>query len=118
MQNQGNKVLGIVGIVLGAFAIVFAFWYMVNIAALIAGIVGIVLAVLSKKSFAAAGQSSPIPTVALVLSIIGTVFAVIGFFTCTVCVCAAAGALEEASKDPNFASQLSSALVSSLESLG
>ena len=72
-MQQGNKTMGIISIVLGAVAIVCAYFYMVNIAAVIAGIVGIILAVMSKKSFVAAGETSPIPTVGLVLSIIGLV---------------------------------------------
>ena len=64
-MQQGNKTMGIISIVLGAFAIVCAYIYMANIAAVIAAIVGIILAVMSKKSFAAAGETSPIPTVGL-----------------------------------------------------
>lgn len=111
MEKQGNKVLGIIGIVCGAFAIIFAYWYMVNIAAVIAGVAGIVLAVMAKKSFKEAGQTSPIPTVALVLSIVGTVLAVIGFFACTVCVCAFGTAVES---DPNAASAISDAIASAI----
>lgn len=109
-MQQGNKTMGIISIVLGAFAIVCAYIYMANIAAVIAAIVGIILAVMSKKSFTAAGQTSPIPTVGLVLSIIGLVMAVIGVFACTICVCTTKGALDAAASDPNFASNLSSAL--------
>ena len=104
MQQQGNKTMGIISIVLGAVAIVCAYFYMVNIAAVIAGIVGIILAVMSKKSFAAAGQTSPIPTVGLVLSIVGLVMSVIGLFTCTICICAAKGMAES----PEFQSAFSS----------
>ncbi len=111
MEKQGNKTLGIIGIVCGAFAIV-CFWVpWWNIAAIIAGVVGIVLAVLSKKSYKEAGLSSPIPTIALVLSIVGTVFSVIGLFACTVCVCAIGDA---AAKNPNWASDLESAISSAV----
>ena len=99
-MQQGNKTMGIISIVLGAFAIVCAYIYMANIAAVIAAIVGIILAVMSKKSFVAAGETSPI----------GLVMAVIGVFTCTICVCTTKGALDAAASDPNFASNLSSAL--------
>ncbi len=111
MEKQGNKVLGIVAIVLGAIAIVTFYIPVFNVFSLICGIVGLVLAILSKKSFKEAGQTSPVPTVGLVLSIIGLALAAIGFFTCTVC---GAWALSEASKDPKLASQLSSALNSAV----
>lgn len=117
MEKQGNKVLGIIGIVCGAFAIVFAYWYMANIAAVIAGVAGIVLAVLAKKSFKEAGQTSPIPTIALVLSIVGTVLAVIGLFTCTICVCAANQALNDPSVASALEDNLNNALNDALSSL-
>ena len=114
-MSGNQKTLGIVSIVLGACAIVFAWFTWINIAALIAAIVGIVLAVMSKKGFATVGEQSSIPTAGLVLSIIGLVFAIIGFFTCTVCVCIASHAIEKAANDPNFASELSSAIASALQ---
>ena len=85
MQQQGNKTMGIISIILGAFAIITFYIPFFNVASLIAAIVGLILAVKSKKSFAEAGTPSPVPTVGLVLSIIGLVLAAIGFFTCTVC---------------------------------
>ncbi len=111
-MSGNQKILGIVSIVLGAFAIVFAWVTWVNIAALIAAIAGLVLAIMSRKGFAAAGEQSPVPTIGLVLSIIGLVFSIIGFFTCTVCVCAAKQALD----DPALSNQLSSALNSAFSS--
>ena len=115
-MSGNQKVLGIVSIVLGAFAIIFSFWYMVNIAAVVAAIAGLVLAIISRKGFAAANQQSPVPTIGLVLSIIGIVFSIIGLFTCTVCICTAKGVAETAANDPNFASNLSSALDSAFSS--
>ena len=53
MEKQGNKAAGIVGIILGALSIVFCwvpFFF-------IAGIVGLILAIVSKKSFKEAGQT-------------------------------------------------------------
>ena len=67
-MSGNQKILGIVSIVLGAFAIVFAWVTWVNIAALIAAIAGLVLAIMSRKGFAAAGEQSPVPTIGLVLS--------------------------------------------------
>ena len=107
MEKQGNKALGIVAIVLGSVAIVTFYIPIFNIFSLICGIVGLILAILAKKSFAEAGQTSPVPTVGLVLSIIGLVLAAIGFFTCTVC---GACVASEAAKNPKLASELSSAL--------
>ena len=83
MEKQGNKAVGIVGIVLGAASILgcaIPFFFIV-------GIVGLILAIVSKKSFNEAGQTSPVPTVALVLSIIGIVSGVIvgTIVLCTVC---------------------------------
>ena len=112
-MKQGNKVLGIVAIVLGAIAICTFYVPFFNIVSLIAAIVGLVLAILSKKSFKEAGTTSPVPTIGFVISIVGLVLAAIGFFTCTVC---GACALNEASKDPNFASNLSDALDSAISS--
>ena len=75
MEKQGNKALGIVAIVLGAIAIVTFYIPVFNVFSLICGIVGLVLAILSKKSFKEAGQTSPVPTVGLVLSIVGLALA-------------------------------------------
>ena len=113
MEKQGNKALGIVAIVLGAIAIVTFYIPVFNVFSLICGIVGLILAILSKESFAEAGQTSPVPTVGLVLSIVGLALAAIGFFTCTVC---SACMVNEAAKDPKLANQLSSALNSALSS--
>ena len=95
MQNPG-KGMSIAGLVLGIVSIVLAWFYMVNIAALVAGVVGIILAVKGKKAAATAGAPTGLGTAGLVLSIIGTVIAGIGFFTCTVCVCAAADVIDDA----------------------
>ena len=84
MEKQGNKAAGIVGIVLGALSIVFCwvpFFF-------IAGIIGLILAIVSKKSFKEAGLTSPIPTIALVISIVGLVLGVI-VGTIVFCVCVA-----------------------------
>lgn len=91
MENNG-KGLSIASLVLGIIAIVLAWFYMVNIVALICGIVGIILAAIGKKKAAAAGTTSGLGTAGLVLSIIATVLAGIGFFSCTLCVLCAASA--------------------------
>lgn len=98
MQNNG-KGLSIAGLVLGIVSAVFAWFYIVNTVALICGIVGIICAAKGRKAAIAAEAPKGLGTAGLVLSIIGTCLAGIGFFTCTVCVsCAAAsaaGAAEE-----------------------
>ena len=83
-------------LVLGIVSLVLAWFYMINIVALACAIVGLVLATKGRKAAAAAGDPSGLGTAGLVLSIIGLIFAAIGFLTCTVCVictvaCAQAG---------------------------
>ncbi len=92
MQNSG-KGLSIAGLVLGIVATILAWFYLVNIAALVAGVVGIICAAKGKKAAVAAGAPTGLGTAGLVLSIIGTCLAGIGFLSCTVCVaCAASSA--------------------------
>ncbi len=95
MQNNG-KGLSIAALVLGIIATVLAWFYLVNIAALACGIVGIILAVMGKKKAVAAGAPTGIGTAGLVLSIIGTCLAAIGFVSCTLCVACVAGAADAA----------------------
>ena len=97
--NDPGKGMSIAGLVLGIAAIVLAWFYMVNIAALIAGIIGIILAVKGKNASAAAGCPTGLGTAGLVLSIIGTVIAGIGFLSCTVCVLCAGNAINNAVND-------------------
>lgn len=92
MQNNG-KGASVAALVLGIVATVLAWFYMINIAALICGVVGIILAVKGKKAAVAAGAPTGIATAGLVLSIIGTCLAGIGFFSCTLCVLCAAGSV-------------------------
>lgn len=95
MQNTG-KGLSITGLVLGIASAVLAWFYMINIAALVCGIVGIICAAKGKKAAKAAEVSTGLATAGLVLSIIGTCLAGIGFLSCTLCVLCAAGASESA----------------------
>lgn len=90
MQQNNGKGMSIAALVLGIVAVVLAWFYMVNIVAIILGVVGIVLAILGSKKSKAAGLPTGLATAGLVLSIIGTALAVIGFLSCTVCVCIAA----------------------------
>lgn len=90
MQNTG-KGLSVAGLVLGIVSAVLAWFYMINIAALVCGIVGIICAVKGKKAAKVAEAPTGLATAGLVLSIIGTCLAGIGFFSCTLCVLCVAG---------------------------
>lgn len=92
MQNTG-KALSIAGLVLGIVSAVLAWFYMINIAALVCGIIGIVCAAKGKKNAVAAGAPTGIGTAGLVLSTIGTCLAAVGFFSCTLCVMCTAGTI-------------------------
>ena len=85
MENNG-KALSVTALVLGIIATVLAWFYMVNIVAIACGIVGIVCAVNGKKKATAVGAPTGVGTAGLVLSIIGTCLAAVGFFSCTLCV--------------------------------
>jgi len=89
-MNNG-KGLSVTGLVLGIVAVVLAWFYMVNIVALVCGIVGIICAAKGKGMAKAAGAPTGLGTAGLVLAIIGTVLAGIGVFSCTLCVLCAAG---------------------------
>ena len=91
-MNTG-KGYSVAALVLGIVATVLAWFYMINIAALVCGVVGLILASKGKKLAVAAAEPTGIATAGLVLSIIGTVLAGIGFFSCTLCVlCAVSSA--------------------------
>lgn len=90
MQQNNGKGMSIAALVLGIVAVILAWFYMVNIVAIILGVVGIVLAIMGSKKAKAAGEPTGMATAGLVLSIIGTALSVIGFLSCTVCVCIAA----------------------------
>lgn len=91
MENNG-KSLSIAALVLGIIACVLAWFYMINIAALICGVIGIVCAVKGKKLAVAAAAPTGIATAGLVLSIIGLCLGAIGFLSCTLCVMCAGSA--------------------------
>ena len=91
-MNTG-KGYSVAALVLGIVATVLAWFYMINIVALVCGVVGLILASKGKKLAVAAAAPTGIATAGLVLSIIGTVLAGIGFFSCTLCVlCAVSSA--------------------------
>lgn len=101
-----GKGLSIAGLVCGIVAVILSWVPTVNTVALIAGIVGLICAIQGRKKAAAANAPSGVGTAGLVLSIIGTVFAGIGFLTCTVCV------LCVASNSQEFVNELSRAMMS------
>ncbi len=92
-QNGSSNGFSIAGLVLGIVACVFFWFSFINTIALILGIVGIILAIMGSKKAKATGGPTGIATAGLVLSIIGTVLAGIGFLTCTVCICITADGL-------------------------
>ncbi len=82
----------IAALVLGVMSLIFAWFYLVNIVAIIFGIVGIVLAAIGRKKSIEAGMPSGLGTAGLVTSIIGLAVGAIGFISCTLCVYYAAAA--------------------------
>lgn len=92
MQNTG-KGLSIAALVLGIVASVLAWFAWIDIVALICGVVGIVCAAMGRKKALAAGTPRGIGTAGLVLSIVGTCIAGIGFVSCTLCVACAGSAI-------------------------
>ncbi len=85
-QNCPNgKGLSIAALVLGIIACVLAWFSVINTAGLICGIIGIVCAVKGRAQASAAGVGTGLGTAGMVLSIIGTAVAGIGFLSCTIC---------------------------------
>ncbi len=91
MQYRG-KGYSVAGLVLGIISCILAWFYGINILALILSIIGIILAVKGKKAAMMVGAPTGLGTAGLVLSIIGLCLAAIGFVACTLCVtCVGAG---------------------------
>ncbi len=85
MQNPAHGKC-VAGLVLGIIAII-GFWIpYLNTITLICGIAGIVLSSQGRKTAVSVGAPTDIGTAGLILSIIGTIIAGIGFLTCTLCV--------------------------------
>ena len=91
MENKINdgKGLSVASLVLGIISAILAWFYLINVVAIICGIIGIILAAKGKKHATAANATTGLATAGLVLSIIGTCLAGIGFVSCTLCVAAA-----------------------------
>lgn len=87
MNNTASgKGFSIAALILGIVSCVLAWFYMVNIGAIVTGVVGIILAVLGKKRAKALNAPTGLGTAGLVLSIIGLALACIGFVSCTILV--------------------------------
>jgi len=90
--------MAIAALVLGIVAVVFAFTPLVFLSPFIA-IVGIVLAVLARKS-----EKSGASTAGLILSIIGLVLGGIMWIACSLCAAGMKEGIKELQKDPGFKS--------------
>ncbi len=88
--SNNGKGLSVAGLVCGIISAVLAWFYLINTIALALGIVGIVCAVKGRTKGRAAGVPLGIGTAGLVISIVGTCLAGIGFLSCTLCVICAA----------------------------
>lgn len=77
-----GKGQAIASLVLGIVAVVFWFFGVGSLLSLILGIVGLVLASMSKK----AGFEGGVRTAGFVLSLIGTIGGAIVFVTCVACI--------------------------------
>ena len=93
--NTG-KGFSVAALVLGIISCILAWIYIVNIAAIVLSVLGLIFAVMGRKKAIAAGASTGLGTAGLVLSIIGLSIAAIGFISCTLCVACAAKAGSDA----------------------
>ncbi len=93
-NGSNGKGLSVAGLVCGIISAVLAWFYLINTVALICGIVGLVCASKGRKQAKAAGAPSGLGTAGLVISIVGTCLAGIGFLSCTLCVICAAGTVD------------------------
>ena len=111
MENN-VKGYSVAGLVLGIVSAVIAWWGIyLSIVALVCGIVGIILAIKGKKMAKEAGAPTGLATAGLVLSIIGTVLAGIGFVACGLCALCFKSAVD-AAVDEGALNELTDALES------
>lgn len=80
-----GKGFSVAALVLGIVSCVLAWIYIVNIIALSASIVGVVLAAVGRKNAREAGAPTGMDTAGLVLSIVGLSLSALGFISCTLC---------------------------------
>ena len=100
-----KKTLATIGFVLGIVTIIACWIPYASFAAIATGIAGIILCAIGKKGLAAAGEKAALPTIGLVLSIVGLVFGVIMSIVYCSCICAAA-ALNQAAENGSLSSLL------------
>ena len=114
MTMSGNqKIFGIISVVCGGVAVFMACFtstIFMGVFGMAAGIAGIVLSSIAKKGFAAAGETSPLPKIGLILSIVGLVLCTIFTISCAICYCTASSVVDKIENDPSFASQFGSAV--------
>jgi hypothetical protein len=98
--------MGIAALVLGIVSIVFCFTGGLVFVAPIAGIVGIILAVIARKNAKAAKEPTGAATAGLVMSIIGVVLGAIITIACLVCAKGISDAAMKGLNDPKLQKQL------------
>lgn len=86
MDNK--KTLATIGFVLGIVTIIACWIPYASFAAIATGIAGIILCAIGKKGLQANGEKSVLPTIGLVLSIVGLVFGIIMSIVYCSCMCA------------------------------
>ena len=99
-KNPGTG-FSVTALVLGILSLILAWFYLVNISAIVFGIVGIVMAAIGRKKSIAAGAPTGLGTAGLVTSIIGLAVGAIGFISCTICVACAAKEVNDAANAIN-----------------
>ena len=99
MENR--KTIAIVGLILGIVTFICSYIPYASFAAIITGIVGIILCAKARKALRANNEKVVLPTIGLVLSIVGLVCAVIMsiVYTCTIILAAGVEAAYEADPD-------------------
>ena len=98
LPKSTGKGFSIAALVLGIVSCILAWFYLINLTALAASIVGVILAVKGRKLAHEAGAPKGIGTAGLVLSIIGLSLSAIGFISCTICVACVADAAATSAK--------------------
>jgi hypothetical protein len=84
--------MGVAGLVLGIVSAIGGWFPGINAIAWILGVIGIVLSAKGRSEDAKAGRPAGLATAGLVLSIIGTVFSLIGLICVSLCVSSFAAA--------------------------
>ena len=93
-KNPGTG-FSVAALVLGILSVILAWFYLINIVAIVFGIMGVIFAAVGRKKSIAVGAPTGLGTAGLVISIIGLIIGAIGFISCTICVACAAKATGE-----------------------